>query len=234
MLLSQEDISRAVDIQRKSYRLLRWMQEAFDRGFIAPEDAGSYASNDEAVLAWIDKHYENFPSDARPGDRDHIEAFSRFFATYLVSTFDLDANPKERLDSFEAHCFCPICSWLVRRPYLETKKVRSSDKKVAARLKRTFLVRLSEQMKTPISGEAADKLVVDGANRESIGMCTYVSDVLQRMQGFTVGAASLVLWRSFAWTETGAPKKKFELRAKDVVIAQDALVECVRNIAAAQ
>jgi len=223
VVLMEEEIVRAVDIQRRGYQLLQWLEKALKTGFISPEAAGRYGSSEEAAIAWLDEHFQNIPPDARPQDRADLTSFSAFFSTYLESTFELDPDPGQRLYSPEAHCFCPICSWMVQRPHLRPKKVSSSDKKTAERLKRDFLRNLAVKSSTVISEGTINSLLDDRNLREPIGLCTYVSDLLMRMKGLTKGAASLALWRSFAWTPEGSPRHGFKLRAKDVINAQEQL-----------
>ena len=59
--------------------------------------------------------------------------------------------------------------------------------------------------------------------REPVGLCAYTADLLERLKGRAFGAASLALWRSFAWTPQGSPKKGFVLSADEIMMAQDIL-----------
>lgn len=68
--------------------------------------------------------------------------------------------------------------------------------------------------------------------REDIGACAYGVDLLSRLSGLKNGAASLVLWRSFAWTSQGSPKKGFKLSAEMILNAETALLERLQAIAA--
>lgn len=189
-----------------------------------PEAAGAYATSEDAAYGWLDKHYLNLPDKARPG-RAHLRAFSNLFSTYLDSTFDLDAQPGERLYSPDAHCFCPICSWMVRKPHLRPKKIGAGDKKVAERMKRGFLLRLAASHGISVSDKMLDEMLQDPDLRESLGLCAYAGDLLQRLEGRAVGAASLALWRTFAWTAQGSPKKGFVLTADEIMAAQDLLTK---------
>jgi hypothetical protein len=223
-MLSREEVERAVHLQACGYQLLKWLEKALHDGFIAPEAAGNYATSEDAAFAWIEKHYLNLPNSARP-ERSDLRAFSNFFSTYLDCTFDLDAKPGKRLYSPDAHCFCPICSWMVQKPHLQPKHVRTSDKKVAEKMKRTFLRRLAEAREVCVTEETLDAMLKDPALRDAIGLCTYAADLLQRLKGIAIGSASLALWRSFAWTPQGSPKKNFVLTADAIMIAQDLLAE---------
>ncbi len=200
------------------------MEKAFRDGLITPEAAGTYTTTEDAAYSWLDKHYLNLPDSARP-ERSDLRAFSNFFSTYLDCTFDLDANPGKRLYSPDAHCFCPICSWMVQKPHLRPKKVSSSDKKVAEKMKRTLLLRLAKARGISVTDETLDDILQDPDLREPIGLYTYAVDLLQRLKGSAVGAASLALWRTFAWTPQGSPKKGFVLTTDEIMIAQDLLAE---------
>ena len=225
-MLTRDQVEHAVHLQECGYQLLRWLENALVEGFISPEAAGAYATSEDAAYAWLDKHYLNLPEKARP-ERSDLRAFSNFFSTYLDNTFDLDAEPGERLYSPQGHCFCSICSWMVRKPHLTPKKVSTSDKKVAERMKRRFLVRLATSRKISVSDETLDQMLQDRELREHVGLCTYAADLLQRLEGRAVGAASLALWRSFAWTIQGSPRKDFVLTADKIMDAQEVLTKAM-------
>jgi hypothetical protein len=227
-VLIRNEIENAVRLQACGYQLLKWLDKALTDGFITPEAAGTYATSEDAAYAWLDKHYLNLPDKARP-ERSDLRAFSNFFSTYLACTFDLDAEPGERLYSPEAHCFCFMCSWMVKKPYLQPKKVGPGDKKAAERMKRTFLRRLAEARGFLVSDEMLDDMLQDPNLREPIGLCTYAADLLQRLKGWSAGAASLALWRTFAWTPQGSPKKNFVLTTDEIMIAQNILVESLSS-----
>lgn len=229
-MLRFDQISRAVDLQARAYKLLRWVEQAFDAGFIVPETAHRYATFPDAAHGWIAEHYDNLPHAARP-ERDDLLDFSRFFGTYLASTFDLDANPGERLYSPDAHCFCPHCSWMVRVPHLRPKKLGPADKKAAAALMRRFLQSLAAELNLTVSEPALDALAQAPDLRVPLGLCTYASDLLDRLAGVSIGPASLALWRTFAWTAQGSPKKHFSLEAEDVLAAQAELIERLTALA---
>ena len=223
-MLIRDQVENAVRLQACGYKLLKWLEQALTDGFISPEAAGKYATSEDAAYAWLDKHYLNLPDSARP-ERSDLRAFSNFFSTYLDCTFDLDAEPGKRLYSPDAHCFCPICSWMVQKPHLRPKKITAGNKKVAERMKRTFLLRLAEARGISATNEKVDEMAKDPNLRESISLCTYAADLLQRLEGRTSGAASLALWRTFAWTPQGSPKKHFVLSSDEIMMAQDQLAE---------
>lgn len=226
-MLVRAQVERAVELQAKGYQLLRWLEKALDGGFIAPEAAHRFGTMEESAHAWIDGHYLNLPKAARP-EREDLVPFSRLFATYLVSTFDLDANPGERLFSPEAHCFCPMCSWMVKMPHLKPKRLGAADKRRAENMKRAFVHDLGIEIELPVSDELVASMARDPSLRDVLGLCAYAVDLLQRLEGVAVGPASLALWRSFAWTAQGSPRKGFVLATNAIMDAQDVLVERLR------
>lgn len=221
-VLAREQVDRAVALQARGYHLLQWLEKALADGFIAPEAAHSYATMEQSALAWIERHYLNLPNAARP-TREDLPAFSRLFSTYLTNTFDLEANPGQRLFSPNAHCFCPCCSWMVRVPHLKPKKIGVPDRKVAESMKRDFARRLALGLGLTIPDETLDKILQDPGFRESIGLSTYAYDLLRRLEGIAIGPATLVLWRTFAWTAKGSPKKDFVLSTDLILDAQKTL-----------
>ena len=221
-MLIRDEVENAVRMQGCGYQLLKWLEDALKDGFITPEAAGNYATSEDAAYAWLEKHYLNLPPRARP-ERSDLRTFSNFFSTYLDCTFDLDPEPGQRLES--DHCYCCFCGWMVQNPHLRPKKVATRHKKVAERMKRTFLLRLAEARGISVTNETLDAILQDPNLREPVGLCTYASDLLQRQKGIAVGAASLALWRSFAWTPKGSPKKDFVLTTDAIMKAQDLLAE---------
>ena len=139
-MLDPTKLRHAVDMQHRSYLLLKWVASAVTSGFVSFKTAHTYSTLPLAAEAWIAGHYSNIPANARPA-REDLAAFAAFFSTYLTNSFDLIANPGQQLFSPDAHCFCPMCSWLIDAPNLMTKKVTSADKRRAHRIRVATLLK---------------------------------------------------------------------------------------------
>ncbi len=75
-------------------------------------------------------------------------------------------------------------------------------------------------------------LLPDPSWRESLALGTYGEQLLRRVAGTDhSGVANLALWRRFAWTSTGAPKRGFVLRASMMVNAQSRVIEHLQDAA---
>ena len=114
-MLDRQAIAKAVSIQRKTYRLLKWMETALEKGFVSTKAAHRYTTATDAVVQWIDEHYWNLPPDCRPAgvDDEHVQPFANMLSTYLLTSFDFVEQPGHRLVS-ECGCYCPMCSYLVK------------------------------------------------------------------------------------------------------------------------
>ncbi len=137
-------LNRAVELQRRSYRLLRWAGEAVDGGRLEFETLHESASLPDAAFAWIDAHVTQLPADARP-----------------------------RLEDLRA-----------------------------------------------FASDARERLLDDKELGEPIALGAYGRDLLRRVEGHSEGPAALALWRRFAWTATGAPRKDFTLSAEAILAAE--------------
>jgi|SRR5215471_18641018 len=212
-MFDRDEIERAVDLQARSYELLRWVSSAIEKGFISFDAAHTYSSLPAAAEGWIDKHYVDIPSRARP-PRSSLGDFCGIFSTYLENSFDLVRDPGKRLLSPE-HCFR-----LVDAPNLKAKKPTIADRKRAHKMMLARLNWLAAEHGVTLPDGAAIAMIDDAELREALALCTYGSDLLRRMRGIAAGPATLVLWRAFAWDPKGAPKKKFRLKADAIIKAE--------------
>lgn len=215
-MLDPDRLRRAVDLQRRSHALLHWLAEAVDRGFVDYEAARSYATVPATAVAWLERHRLDVPVDARPEPADLLD-FCRLFTTYLSSSFDFVRDPGKRLFSPDAHCFCPMCSWLEDAPRLRTKKVQPADKRRADRLEVAAAAALAGREVTEAEVEGLRE--VDDL-REALAKVAWARALLGRLDGASEGPATLALYRRFAWHRAGSPKQGYTVDADDLLAAE--------------
>lgn len=225
-MFNREEMINAVDMQERSYQLLKWMGEAVTKGFIDFKTAHEYSSLPEAASEWILAHYLNIPENARVS-KSKIKEFCAFFSTYLENSFDLIADPGKQRYTPVGNCYCPICSWLIEAPSLKRKKTTNSDKRRARKMVVSALQQLAISHDIVIDDKDAEKIADDPELSEPLALVAYGHDLLSRMKGVAVGPAILVLWRDFAWTKEGSPKKKFKLSADLIFESEKKLSEIV-------
>jgi hypothetical protein len=230
-MLDPKELARAVDLQQRSYLLLKWMGEAVSKGLIRFETAHAYSTFPEAAEKWIEAHYMNIPPRARP-PRNELADFCVFFCTYLENSFDLISNPGKQRYSPDAHCFCPMCSWLIDAPNLKAKKPTMADKRRARNLRIATVENIAAAHDVLLSDDDTVAIVDDPSLREATSLVTYAADLLGRVKGIASGPAVLVLWRGFAWTAEGSPKKGFTLSADAVLDGEEKLHQLVQKLGA--
>ena len=218
-MLARDEVERAVDIQSRGYHLIQWLENALERGFLRLEAAEDFTDSRTAARDWILKHRLAMPERARPPEGGELE-LANYFSTYVESTFDLEAVPGERLYSYQQHCWCPFCSWMVKKPHLRPKKLTRRDKWDARRWESDWLKQLALEMGRELREADLETLLDDEDLREDLALCTYTFDLLKRLKGVARGPGTLALWRIFAWTKEGSPKPKFRLSAKAILEAQ--------------
>ncbi len=224
-MLDARMIERLLEAQRRSYRLLLWMGTAVDRGLISLDAAAHVGSTPpERAQRWVTRHHQNLPADARPTSEgpDDVRLFANVFASYLDTSFEWTASPRPRLES-SCGCPCEICAVLVAGPHLRTRKVTGAHKRRARRLTEDALRQLALDEGRPLIEADLEAICSDDALREDLAIHAYVVELARRAQGVSEGPAVLALWRTFAWTREGSPRKRFELTASQVRAAEDRL-----------
>jgi hypothetical protein len=229
-MLPADDLKLAIDIQSRSYRLLRWVADAVGKGFIPPERAHEYADDSDSTYDWMNQHYLNFPANARP-DRRYLRQFASFFSTYVLSSFDVIEQPGVRLHS-PCGCYCPWCVHMVNASHLQPKKLSKRDKTRAVALMVDRVTILAKEEGVALKPEDAENLVENDANRRFAGYSAYGHWLIKRMAGLSDGKSILALWRVIAWSPTGSPLPKFKLEFKDFVHAEESLVKAMRTASA--
>ena len=220
----KEEIAYLVDLQTRSYELLKWVAAALGKGFISFHAAHAYTSMAGAAEEWLERNYQNIPERARV-PRENIKEFAALFSTYLENSFELIAKPKQRLYSPDAHCFCPMCSWLVDAPNLKPRALSTANKKRAQKMMLDEVRRLAVEQDKSLSDRSAQSIIKEENLREALALCAYGADLVRRTHGTAVGPAALVLWRSFAWLPSGSPKKNFKLSAEMILQAEQTLAQ---------
>src|SRR5215813_15516457 len=87
-MFDQEKLREALELQRKSYRLLRWANQAVLDGRLRLTELHGNMSTSEAARSWIERNMSSLPPEARP-EQDQIEEFAHLFASYLITSFQV-------------------------------------------------------------------------------------------------------------------------------------------------
>jgi hypothetical protein len=227
-MIDTDALASAIEIQQKSYRLLRWVAEAIDNGRMPARFATRHAEGPEAAVEWVRQYHDGFPRDVRVDSKD-LEALANFFWTYVVTSFDVVSEPGSRGAFGTTGCICELCVRLVDASHLKTKKLRAHDKRRALALMTARTVSLGAEHGIVIDEGTATSYLDDPDLRRAMGYSAYGKSLLERLRGETEGPAVLALWREIAWTRTGAPIKDFRLDVDDFVASEQHLLDVMRH-----
>lgn len=222
-MLHREEIINAVEIQKRSYRLLRWLSDAIDQGFVSLGRAHEFASIGDVTFDWISEHYENLPVNSRP-DPDQLRPFSNYFGSYVTSSFDLVEKPGQRLVS-SCGCPCPFCSHLENLSHLRVKNLSKRDKKRAREKCEDRILQLAAEENLEITEDTAKAIVVE--KPRLVGYSAYGKSLLDRIRGTECRPWALALWRMIAWKPEGSPIAGFVLKAEDIFESENELVAMI-------
>ena len=220
-MMNPGDLARTVDEHKGAYELLQWIASAYRKNSFSPLDVRHACDSEaESTARWLDLHFSTLPSRCRPADRERetLRRFANLLSSYLVTSFDFDQNPGTRRKPTCGGWCCVMCSYLVELVSLKPKQLTKQHKLCAERLKRDYVKQLaldSGSLATEATAEAVCQEL-----REDVAMATYGRGLLRRAEGHVEGPALLALWRQFAWTRGGSPKKAFALEAAAILAAE--------------
>lgn len=212
----KEELERALGLQSQALGLLRWLANGNAAlGFRHdPSVDQAYAFGQ-----WAWRQHGSLPMSFRPARREDAVVLGVLVASFLESSFEWNSDPGQVLYSPQAHCFCPMCSWMQQRPLLRPKKVERKHKVRAERLSADWVGDVGRGL-----GVTASDPVFGPEWRETLALGAYGVQLLRRVAGScTVGVANLALWRRFAWTPAGAPIRGYVLRARIMIEAEQRL-----------
>ena len=227
-MLALPEVQRVVDLQQKAYRLLLWLGTAIDRGQVILDQAHDSRSLGHAARAFLDANLSALPAEHGPAPED-VQAFANVFASYLTTSFDLLLEPGTRRVS-DRGCTCDLCTYLVSAPHLVPKKLAPVDKVRARRLEIRSIEEIARERGVVLRPGAAEALADADSLREAVALAAYGGELLKRAAGDFEGPEVLALWRRFAWTREGSPKKGFTLTAQAIVEAETAVAQAVEAL----
>lgn len=232
-MIDKEELTRAVRLQQSTYRLLRWLESHIAEGRVSAKRAHEHTETPIAAADWISKLTPTLPADCRPGsdDPEELTAFANMFSSYLIDSYDFDDDsglwpgktPHRPWSGGD--CLCPVCFRLDSIRHLRPKQLTRHDKKRARKLKAQYLRQLALDAGESLSDKKANSIIDDPDLFEDVAMATYGEQLILRAAGHAEGPAVLALWREFAWTRTGAPKKGFKLDADIILKSEERVLE---------
>ncbi len=223
-MFDRDHVEEILDLQRRSYALLRWIDAKVQDGTLPIGSLHGALDASIAAVEWLSRNAASIPTSARPPE-GKLEKFAHLFASYLVTSFEIAAKKKVR-----AACGCELCSYLVAVPNLKVRAPSAPDERIAEEVKLDCLEALALEEGAALFRTELGTFV--GANADlnrPIAIVAYVRELDRRSTYRGQGRPVLALWRQFAWQD-GRPTRNFELTADEVLHAQEAIRERLRQV----
>lgn len=226
-MLPANELTLAIDLHARSYKLLRWIADGIEKGFLQPWRVHEYTVASQSAYDWMEQHYLNLPVEARP-EPHCLREFANYFSTYITTSFDFVQSPGRQIRSY-CGCYCPLCTYMGEAPNLRTKKLQPRDKNRARTLMADRVFALSREEGVSLTYDQAESLAANDDTRRAAGYSAYGEWLIRRLEGDSDGKAVLALWRIIAWNSTGSPIPGFRLAYADFVDAEELLIAAMRE-----
>lgn len=218
-MFDRDEIETLLEMQRRSYALLRWVGKKVEAGTLPLGTLHGALDTAGAATDWITRNQTTFPVDARPPP-GKLDAFAHLFASYLVTSFEVASTKRLR-----SGCSCGFCTYLVNAPTLKAQTPSRQDASIARTLKLDCLEEMALDAGVPLlRGELETFVARTPEIGRPLAILTYVRELGRRSAFRGQGRPVLTLWREFAWKDN-RPVRRFELTVNDVLAAKNAVTE---------
>jgi hypothetical protein len=219
----RDDVEALLEMQRRSYVLLRWVGEKVEAGSLPLGALHGALDAPRAGAEWLSRNAASLPVDGRPPEGT-LDAFAHLFASYLVTSFEIASTKR-----VSTGCCCGFCTYLVNAPNLKAQTPSRVDEKIAQQLKLDCLEALAEESGVPLLRNELERLVTEAPQiARELAIVTYVRELGRRTSFRGQGRPVLALWREFAW-RNGRPVRGFELSAEEVMNAEKAIRKAIHG-----
>jgi len=222
-MFDEARLREALHLQRKSYELLRWANQAVKEGRLKLTELHGNMSTSDAARSWIGRNLSSLPPEARPA-AGQVEEFAHLFVSYLVTSFQVTRRLRVR-----AGCSCSFCAYIIDVPHLQAKTPTRLDHELARKLKVIALEKLALELELPLFASELERFL--GENPEldrDIALVAWTMEVFRRGEFRGQGQPVLALWREIAWKK-GRPDRKFEPTPELVLAAEARISHALRN-----
>ena len=156
-MLDRDKLILAIEIQARSYKLLKWVAEAVGHGTIPAARAGRHSETPNAAMDWFRENRLLLPAELRP-DESRLTEFANFFWTYITTSFDVEMDPGSIRVPVHG-CMCELCARIVAAPHLRPKKLRGTDKRRAIVLMQDRVIALASEEGVAIGPRQSTNLI---------------------------------------------------------------------------
>ncbi len=224
-MLTREGVDELLDLQRRSYALLQWVNDRVQAGTLRVDAMHGSLDAASAAAEWLRRNAATLPTAARPPE-GRLEMLSHLFASYLTTSFELRSVRR-----VSDGCPCGFCTWLVAVPHLRARTPSGEDRRLAKQLELDLLEELATEEGLALFREELQPLAgEEHALARPLAMVTWVRELSRRAAFRGQGSPVLALWREFAW-KGGRPDREFELTTDAVLEAEESVRSALVSMA---
>lgn len=223
--MTKEELVRVLDLQRKAYNLLLWIDEQarHQADLLSDENVAAWKYAD-SCQSWVRQMSGIFPRDFRTEEND-ISAFSHLMPSFFNTSFHVE----EKTVSKYSHSY---------DSYIADKRVRlvagvSSTRKTKAQKEKTLesarhlqfiaLEELAIENDCDLSREQLENLTRKIETSDALNIYSYAHELMRRSQFASQGAAVHSLWQSMD------KKTRQKLNAETIWQARETLVAALNR-----
>ncbi|HVF85846.1 MAG TPA: hypothetical protein VM821_07670 [Abditibacteriaceae bacterium] len=226
--MTREELNRVLDLQRKAYNLLLWLDEQarHQNDMLSDENVAAWKHGDSCE-EWVRRMIGIFPRDLRPEASD-IPAFSHLMSSFFNTSFRVDYRTESRWDG-DWDGWTPVSAGkrLVAGTS-STRKTKGQKEKQAESAHNLQLIALAElaiESDCDLSPEQLKTVAHQPENRDALNLYSYAHELVRRSQFASQGAAVHALWN------TMDKKTRQSLNVEVIWQARENLRQAIENVA---
>lgn len=221
-MFNPNELKHTLEIKSKSYNTLMWINSVIYKSRSLSK-VRAFAEVAVDTEKWVKQHYALIPEHCKPLPEE-IPAFSHLLHSYFHISFVLTGDFGKPHNALKHMSFFVFRAFMYPF-YISLRHVTKADKLEAEKMMITQLAHTAEKLGLETNLEQLQTMLEDKSLHEPVAICAYATDLLQRQKGQINGVPVLALWRKFAWSHHGSPKKNFELTVDMIMNAQ----HCIQN-----
>jgi hypothetical protein len=225
-VLDPVEVDAALDLARRGFAWLVWTDRQLQAQRLHFDVVRESLDDARAAEGLVRATWPQLPREARP-PLERLDEFARYVASYLATSFEALEHPHEV--EIDEHSACSLGARTETLSHLRPKRVNAAARARAKELELERMRRLAREEGLEVDDARLQLVLEDPALRDQRALSAYVEQLLARLRGEYAGPEVLALWRTFAWTATGAPKQDFELDVGLVRAAEERLVARLRS-----
>jgi len=224
MTIDRDGLERVLDLQRRAYSALLWLNECGKRdASLLSDESLDLLKSEKGALEWLGKMAERLPADVRPSETDGT-AFVHLLSAFLQTSFRLE-KPDPWGESGPARRRL-VPGQAVSEGAHRSKRKRLARQRATARdLEALALGDLARENGLRLRDRQLRETAACEGLAEDLALWTYAHEIVRRSLFASQGAAVHRLWRDMD------PSRRKRLTASDYWASRERILAHLRSLA---